>query len=119
MKERRFSKNTRRILFTAAIILELAQFSVQALPVVGQVMGSVIGGVFFAFSFIVAKVHGIKFVKPKKVLGLGVVTFIELMPLIGALPGWTIYVWRLVADNKKNTEPPVGEKTAAQETNRI
>lgn len=105
-EEKPLSKTLQRILLTTAVILDISQFGLQAIPVIGQAVASIVGGLAGIYFFLIFKAHGIKFTKPKKAFNLGLGVFIELMPIINALPGWSIYVWRTISDNKK----PVASK---------
>ncbi len=105
MKERLISKNLRRVLLISALVLELTQFGIQAIPVIGQMLATIIGGISWLSYFLIFKAHGIKFVNPKKALNLGLSAFVELAPIINALPALTLYVWKTLSDNKKNFPP--------------
>ncbi len=111
-EEKPLSKTLQRILLTTAVILDISQFGIQAIPVVGQATASILGGLAGIYFFLIFKAHGIKFTKPKKAFTLGLGIFVELMPVINAFPGWSLYVWRTISDNKKNTANKTKETTA-------
>ncbi|TSC64680.1 MAG: hypothetical protein G01um101493_56 [Microgenomates group bacterium Gr01-1014_93] len=100
-EEKPLSKTLQRLLLTTAIVLDVLQFGIQAIPVIGQAVASIVGGLAGIYFFLIFKAHGIKFTKPKKAFNLGLGVFIELMPVINAFPGWSFYVWRTIGDNKK------------------
>lgn len=83
------------LLVYVAICADLVQFGVTFIPVVGEILAPIISIASGFIFFIWFRIMGIKIglVKdPKKVAGMVISAAAEVIPVLGALPGWTIMV---------------------------
>jgi hypothetical protein len=78
-----------------ALLFDFLQFIIGFIPVIGQAIGTILGaaaGGTFWFWF---KIKGVDLWNKKgAVIGLGAV--IEMIPLLGMLPAWTLAVSRTI-----------------------
>jgi hypothetical protein len=91
----RISAATGAFMLIMALLFDFLQFIVGFIPVIGQVIGTVLGaaaGGTFWFWF---KIKGVELWNKKgATLGLG--ALVEVIPVLGMLPAWTLAVSRTI-----------------------
>lgn len=113
-KEPELSYTTTFLMVGTALLFDVLQFLLQAIPIAGQILAwvfSLIAGGILIFWFYL---HGIKFNTPKRLFSMGIGGLIEMIPVVNALPGWTIAVLLVIGTTKANRIAkiiPGGEQT--------
>jgi hypothetical protein len=112
------------LLVYVAICLDLIQFGVAFIPAVGEVLPPIIaigtGLIFFIwFKIIGVKIGIMK--SPKKFMGVLTTSVVEFIPILSALPGWTIFVVMTIISVNANVNIPFvsPEKPSASKTIKI
>lgn len=91
--------DTALMIATAAIVdlLQLFMTALHLIPFVGSALEIIISPFVTLFAFLTFyvwfKIKGITFERPSQALRFGGGTLIEFMPIIDALPAWTLTVW--------------------------
>ncbi len=103
MKERKIPEWVGVAMTVVALMFDVTQALLQIIPLAGQLLGMMITPPAFATFYIWFKMYGMSFISPKRALTMGGVIIIELIPLLGALPGWTVAVILMLVINKSET----------------
>lgn len=86
------------MLVTAGIIDAVQAFLL--LFAIGAVLNTFIS-IFMVFVFFLwFMMHGVSFVSPKRLMGMGGGFLVELIPVLDALPAWTAAVWYTISTTK-------------------
>ncbi|MEI6843280.1 MAG: hypothetical protein WCK48_02125 [bacterium] len=85
---------------TVAIIFDVVQALIELIPILGQIISIFIDiAAFFTF-YLWFKMNGMNFSDPKKAGIMGGGFLIELIPILNALPAWTLAVVLLIGTTK-------------------
>ena len=69
-----------------------------------------LAGIFAGLTFYLwFKIHGISFMKPKRLMAFGGASLIEIIPFLSALPAWTFAVSYLAISSKLKSIIPGAE----------
>ena len=96
-KEKGVKTHTIVFMVVVAVFFDVLQF------LLGFVYMGWVVGIFAGLTFYVwFKIHGISFMKPKRLLAFGGASIIEIIPipLLASLPAWTAAVLYLAISNK-------------------
>ncbi len=109
------------LLMYFAICADLIQFALTFLPAAGQIINTIASiAIGFAF-FIWFRIIGIKFsfIKdPKKMFGVVAGPIIEVIPVIQALPGWSVAIFLIILSVNKGIHLPT-KPTSIKETIKV
>lgn len=87
------------LMILVAIGIDLIQFGVNFIPILGQVISMMITFVAGLLYYIWFKTHGISFTSWKKMLGAGTVGLSSFIPVWNDMPEWTIgVIWTILSN---------------------
>jgi hypothetical protein len=98
--ERRISKPTAIIMVSIIAFLELIQILLNFLPGPGWIVIWLMDVLIWLTYFLWFKIKGVGF-SSKRALNLGGSFLIEMIPIIDALPGWTLAVILMIRSSWK------------------
>ncbi len=105
-EERGLSNATIFFMIVVALFFDAIQIVIQLAIVAGQIISEVLNVVVFLIFFLWFMIHGIRFLKPKRLLAFGGGFLVEAMTL-GILPVWTISVAITALDARVGKIVPV------------
>ncbi len=85
-------------MISTALFFDAFQAVIQLIPGLGQILASLVGIYALLTFWLWFRLHGIKFSTPKRAGTMGGGFLIELIPLLNALPAWTLAVALIIAD---------------------
>ena len=91
---------TAALMISVALFFDTIQFLLEFIPILGQILSSLIALVAFGTFYLWFKMHGLNFATPKRAGILGGGFIIELIPFLNALPTWTLAITLLAIDSK-------------------
>ncbi|MDP3763904.1 MAG: hypothetical protein Q8Q92_04705 [bacterium] len=96
-EQKGLNNTTIAFMIVVALFFDALQ-ALLALVLMGWLVGIFAGLTFYLWF----KIHGLSFMKPKRLLTFGTASFIEMFPLLplSALPAWTAAVSYLALDSK-------------------
>lgn len=93
------SKGAAAWLITLAILIDIVVLLLD-LTAVGSIITPVISIIAWLTFYMLFKRRGVHFNSPKRVLSMGGGFFIEFIPIINILPGWTVAVLLVIGTTK-------------------
>ena len=110
-KEKGLKNHTIALMICVALFFDLLQW------LLAFVFMDWLAGFFAFLTFYVwFKMHGMGFMRPKRLAAMGGAGLIEIVPLLSALPAWTGAVTYLALDSKIKKVLPTSIQQAASST---
>src|SRR3990167_4763114 len=92
------SSITIAFMISVALFYDAIQAIIQIIPILGQILSSLIGIFAFLTFYLWFKLKGFNFATPKRAGYLGGGLLVELIPILNILPAWTLAVTLLAFD---------------------
>lgn len=97
MPEKRISSFTAGFMITVAVFFDGIQFLLNLIPLIGTASAEVLGIIAWLIFYIWFKMKGVSFSDTKKSAALLLGGIVELMPVLSALPAWTLSTVLIIA----------------------
>lgn len=98
--ERRISKPTAAIMVSTALFFDLIGLLLNFIPFIGWIIIWILNVIIWLILFFWFKIKGVKY-SSKRALNLGGGLLLEMIPILDALPAWTLAVILMIRSSWK------------------